>query len=342
VSPLDVPLEALLGGLDWYELGFETTPGLGGYGLPLVVYNADAVRRISVIDLVSWNFHWLVLLQSGAELPHALLDLDAPAVLASFGVPHDSEPPGEEPPAGNALLSMLLSMLGLDASASCPDAGAPICEIRAFLASLAARPLADDPGEAVDLRWIWQAGGAYDVVHASGRLATYDGWRLLALGPQVFGSDDRGVAFLLVPPPGAAAPPPGTALVQASASGLLAGAYGVEQEASLCSGADLDGDGMPDACDNCTGVANGPAAPAPGEQDDADGDGFGNACDCDFDQDGLCNLGDFTRFLPDFFAGHDSGIGSDMDGDGTVTISDFALFLPGFAAGAPGASALAP
>ena len=57
-------------------------------------------------------------------------------------------------------------------------------------------------------------------------------------------------------------------------------------------GTDGDGDGWPDACDNCPAISN------PG-QEDADGDGFGDACDgCsgpgvdDVDGDGVCALAD--------------------------------------------------
>jgi hypothetical protein len=100
-------------------------------------------------------------------------------------------------------------------------------------------------------------------------------------------------------------------------------------------GGDTDGDGVVDPLDDCTEVAD------PG-QADTDGDDYGNACDCDFTQNGVCNIDDFVRFLPDFASGVDSGIGSDMDASGAVNVGDFSLFLPGFAAGMPGPSALAP
>jgi hypothetical protein len=97
---------------------------------------------------------------------------------------------------------------------------------------------------------------------------------------------------------------------------------------------DQDGDGIADASDNCTAVSN-------AGQSDVDGDQFGDACDCDFSQNGVCNVDDFTLFLPDFASGVDSGIGSDMNGSGVVNIDDFMAFLAGFAAGAPGPSGLA-
>ena len=48
---------------------------------------------------------------------------------------------------------------------------------------------------------------------------------------------------------------------------------------------DSDGDGVDDALDNCTAVAN------PG-QEDADGDGHGNMCDGDFDNNCSTNIFD--------------------------------------------------
>jgi hypothetical protein len=106
--------------------------------------------------------------------------------------------------------------------------------------------------------------------------------------------------------------------------------------------ADSDGDGAPDATDNCIDEPNGPAAPDAGGniQLDTDGDDYGNVCDCDFDQNQSCNISDFNVFLADFIATTDSGAGTDMDGNGSVGIDDFNLFLFGFIAGQPGPSGL--
>ena len=44
--------------------------------------------------------------------------------------------------------------------------------------------------------------------------------------------------------------------------------------------ADVDSDGVGDACDNCPSVSN-------ADQVDTDGDGQGDACDTDDDNDGI-------------------------------------------------------
>ena len=54
-------------------------------------------------------------------------------------------------------------------------------------------------------------------------------------------------------------------------------------------GTDQDGDGIDDAQDNCTSIAN-------PDQRDTDLDGYGNACDADLDNDGLVNLTDVGLF----------------------------------------------
>jgi hypothetical protein len=64
-------------------------------------------------------------------------------------------------------------------------------------------------------------------------------------------------------------------------------------ETIVDAGTDSDMDGVDDACDTCTSLANPPLAGSPGanrtfvsHQRDDDADGRGNACDFDYDQAG--------------------------------------------------------
>ena len=98
---------------------------------------------------------------------------------------------------------------------------------------------------------------------------------------------------------------------------------------------DSDGDGIPDASDNCIEEEN-------ASQLDTDGDDYGNACDCDFDQNLACSIADFSIFREDYIATADRGVGTDMDGNGAVSIADFCLFRSGYVAGVPGPSGLTP
>jgi uncharacterized protein (TIGR03790 family) len=107
---------------------------------------------------------------------------------------------------------------------------------------------------------------------------------------------------------------------------------------------DTDGDGIPDASDNCIEVPN-------PDQRDTDGDGYGNACDADFDNDGRVTTswgvvnppsqrGDLEQVeLAVALGTYDPNL--DMNGDGKVDDADVSIasmyvFLP------PGPSALAP
>ena len=56
---------------------------------------------------------------------------------------------------------------------------------------------------------------------------------------------------------------------------------------------DEDGDGIPDAADNCLELAN-------ADQCDGDLDGYGNACDADYNDDGLAGIQDFNAFRAAF------------------------------------------
>jgi len=93
-------------------------------------------------------------------------------------------------------------------------------------------------------------------------------------------------------------------------------------------GADSDGDGIPDACDNCPSVYN-------PDQSDTDGDGIGDACDPDLDGDGVPNERDNCPdvYNPDqrmtYPAGspqNPKGLGDacnpDIDGDGVPNAID--------------------
>ena len=97
--------------------------------------------------------------------------------------------------------------------------------------------------------------------------------------------------------------------------------------AGASAGPDTDGDGVPDASDNCLTVPNAPPLDC-----DTDQDGYGNRCDGDFENvyPLFCNseLGGFFAH-PDFLAGVDSGVGTDGDCNGTVNARDFeVVFLP--------------
>ena len=103
---------------------------------------------------------------------------------------------------------------------------------------------------------------------------------------------------------------------------------------------DTDDDGMGDACDNCVLIANGPEQPDAGgaSQRDTNGDGYGNACDADLDGNGVVNFKDLAMMKSVFFGTDDD---ADLNGDGVVNFADLAIMKksffkkPGPAAGKP-------
>jgi hypothetical protein len=93
---------------------------------------------------------------------------------------------------------------------------------------------------------------------------------------------------------------------------------------------DSDADGLDDAADNCTLVAN-------ADQRDTDGDRYGNACDPDLNNDLVVNFTDLGTLKGVFFT---SDPNADFDGDGAVNFVDLGVMKGAFFA-APGPSGLA-
>jgi len=83
------------------------------------------------------------------------------------------------------------------------------------------------------------------------------------------------------------------------------------------------GDGVGDACDNCTLLANGPAIPDAGgnSQLDTDGDGFGNMCDADFNGNTVVDPADFSALKAAL--GSSTSPDQDLNGNGVVDPADF-------------------
>ena len=92
---------------------------------------------------------------------------------------------------------------------------------------------------------------------------------------------------------------------------------------------DTDGDGVADAVDSCTMVAN-------ADQIDSDGDGYGDACDNDVNNDCVVNVADLGLLRAGFF-GTDPAL--DFNNDGSVNVVDLGLMRTNFFE-APGPSGI--
>ncbi|MFK8014877.1 MAG: family 16 glycosylhydrolase [Gammaproteobacteria bacterium] len=90
---------------------------------------------------------------------------------------------------------------------------------------------------------------------------------------------------------------------------------------------DVDEDGVDDASDNCTDLAN-------ADQRDSDGDGYGNLCDADLNNDCVINVVDLGALRAVFFSADED---ADLNGDGVVNVQDLGLLRNQFF-GVPGPS----
>ena len=92
---------------------------------------------------------------------------------------------------------------------------------------------------------------------------------------------------------------------------------------------DTDADGVPDNCDNCVEVPNGPAIPDAGGnvQRDTNLDGYGNLCDPDLNNDGAVDFLDLGLLKAVFFT---DDADADLNGDGSVDFLDLGLMKTGF------------
>ncbi len=117
-------------------------------------------------------------------------------------------------------------------------------------------------------------------------------------------------------------------------------ALGLAFNANAGSVVDGDSDLVPDAFDNCSALANGPAEDS--NQVDSDVDGYGNACDADYtgpganpspdtgDDDFIITTLDFPVFVEGFTAIPSGSGQTDHSGDGLTTTADFSTFLGQF------------
>jgi hypothetical protein len=90
---------------------------------------------------------------------------------------------------------------------------------------------------------------------------------------------------------------------------------------------DADGDGVPDAYDNCVDIANGPLASTGNcdAQEDYNTNGYGQVCDADLNEDGGVGLDDMGILLNNLNAG--AGNTADLNCDGGVGLDDMGRLL---------------
>jgi hypothetical protein len=116
-------------------------------------------------------------------------------------------------------------------------------------------------------------------------------------------------------------------------------AFGLSFGSFAGSSPDSDSDGVPDAFDNCTNVANGPllaTAPLCNAQQDADSDGYGQPCDADVNNDGGVGLDDVNDLLGTL---NTANAVNDLNCDGGVGLDDINTGLAALNT-APGPSGL--
>lgn len=105
---------------------------------------------------------------------------------------------------------------------------------------------------------------------------------------------------------------------------------------------DQDGDGVPDAFDNCLLVPNGPLAStfSCDSQEDGDLDGYGNVCDMDVNNDGAAGGDDLPiTLVAQTLVSTDPVV--DYNCDGAVGLDDLSLsFMAVATAQTPGPSGL--